>query len=264
MRQTPKPWVAWLTLAAYAPSFAQQPPPPAAPKAQEPGTLTDDEFRLPLDPPTAADVDRLIPLLNAPGYKDREKATQDLLQIGAPAFAKLRDAYAASADLEVQLRIEQTVRTAYLNRYIFDKYGFLGVSLAPVQTKVHQGPKAVEVENTVQIRQVIADTGASRAGLKAEDIVTALNGAPVAGTGQDAIARFSETIRTFAPGTKVRLKIEREGKPMAIDAVVGRCPEETARRGGVRFSGEYANVSARFEEWWYRFFLRTDLTRPGE
>lgn len=232
-------------------AFAQQPEEPT-PTPEAP--LTDEEFRLPLDDQTAAEVDRLISQLNAPKHADREKASQRLVEIGAPAFAKLRDAYAQSDDLEAKLRIESAVRTSYLNRYVFDKYGFLGVQLQAVDPKVQKGGKPVPMENSLQIGRVIADTGASRAGLQAEDIVLAMNGAPVVGSGQDAVARFSATIRTYPPGTKIRLNIERNGNPMVIDAVVGRCPEESARARTVGFWQEYGKVSERFHEWWTKYF----------
>ena len=51
-------------------------------------------------------ADQLIPKLGSPSYQEREEATAGLIEIGAPAFAKLRAAYHATANLEVLLRIE--------------------------------------------------------------------------------------------------------------------------------------------------------------
>lgn len=247
-----------LTLSTLAP--AQQPPDPNEPQSPPELPLTDEEFHLPLDQETTAEVDRLIPLLNAPAFSEREKATEALLAIGAPAIAKLRDAYAQSDDLEARLRIEETVRSAYLNRHVFDKYGFLGVQLQQVNTAKQKvggqpPPPAARVENALQIGRVITDTAASRAGIQAEDIVYSLNGVPVVGGGQDAVTRFSTNIRTFPPGAKIKLDIERNGTRMLIEAVIGRCPEESARARSVGFWPEYGKACARFEEWWNKFFV---------
>jgi len=244
---------------AEAPAVPARPTAPTA--APEEIPLTDEEFQLPLDDKTAAEVDRLIPLLNSPAYAEREAATEKLTEVGAPAFAKLRKAYADSDDLELKLRIERVVRTGYLDRYVFDKYGFLGVQLQMVDpARMQKGGKPVPTENALQIGRVIADTGASKAGLQAEDIVVALNGAALVGSGQDAVNRFSSTIRTFRPGTPVRLNILRNGLPIVIDAVVGRCPEESARARTVGFWQEYGKACDRFDEWWLKFFAPSPAT----
>jgi C-terminal processing protease CtpA/Prc len=259
----------FLVLALGSITVAQQAQKPNEPPAQADPPLTDEELHLPLDPQTAAEVDRLIPLLNSPTFSERERATEALAAIGARAFAKLRDAYAQTDDLEVRLRIEQTVRSGYLNRHVFDKYGFLGVQLQPVDTAKQrpgkQPPPAATVENALQINRVIADTAASRAGLQAEDIVYSLNGVPVVGGGQDAVNRFSANIRTYPPGAKITLDVERSGKRMMIDAVIGRCPEESARARTVGFWPEYGKACARFGEWWNEYFVPvTQLSKHGE
>lgn len=254
-------WLLWpLGLAA------QIAPDPSGPEVEKP--LTDEEFHLPLDANAAAEVDLLIPQLNSPQSSEREKATERLVELGAATFSKLRSAYAQSDDLEVQLRISQVVRTAYLNRHVFDKYGFLGVQLqsldAAAARKQNQNPNRPMIpppappqstENALQIGRVIADTAAARAGLQAEDVVYSLNGIPVVGAGNEAVNKFSANIRTFPPGAKITLDIERNGVRMKVDAVIGRCPEESARARSVGFWPEYGKVCARFEEWWKKYFL---------
>jgi hypothetical protein len=252
----------WLAGAAQAWAPPQVPPavgpvvPPAAPvvaAALPPlGPLTDDEFRLPLPDEDAANVDRLVPLLGSPDYKQRETATTALIEIGAPAFAKLRTAYEQADDLEARLRIEQVVRTAYLNRYVFDRNGFLGISLAPYEPKDVKGPRRTDIESGVRVTQIIANTGAAKAGLRADDVITAMNGTPVPGTGGESTARFSESIRQTPPGTKVRLTVFRDGNMVTLDATIGRCPEDNV--GRVRFAGLYVQVSERFGTWWFKYF----------
>ena len=226
--------------------------PPAAPASPPLGPLTDDEFRLPLDPEDAANVDKWVSLLGSPDYKQRETATTALIEIGAPAFAKLRTAYEQTDDLEVRLRVEQVVRTAYLNRYVFDRNGFLGISLAPYEPNAVKGPRRTDIESGVKVTQVIANTGAAKAGLRAEDVITAMNGMPLSGTGLEATSHFSEAIRQNPPGTKVRLTVLRDGNTQTIEATIGRCAEDNVRK--VRFAGLYDQVSERFGTWWFKYF----------
>lgn len=218
------------------------------------GPLNDDEFRLPLEPSEAANVDRLIVLLGSPDYKHREAATTALIDFGAPAFAKLRTAYEQSDDLEVRLRVEQVVRAAYLNRYVFDRNGFLGVQLASLEQTQARGRPQLNVENGVVIGRVLPDTAASRAGLQENDIVVALNGVPLTGKGMDGVTRFRDAIPGFLPGTKIRLDVLRGNAKKEFEVVIGRCPEDSARNGSVRFSGLYHQVNERFETWWFKYF----------
>ncbi len=234
---------------------------PAVPAPPPPGPLTDDEFRLSLEIEEAANVDRLIPLLGSPDYKQREAATSSLIEIGAPAFAKLRTAYEQTDDLEMRLRVEQVVRTAYLNRYVFDRNGFLGISLAPYEPRDTKGPRRAEIESGVKVTQVIANTAAAKAGLRAEDVIVAMNGVPVAGPGRDSTDRFSDSIRQNPPGTKVRLTVLRETNTLTLDAIIGRCPEDNVRR--VRFAGLYDQVSERFETWWFKYFRVAAKSEDG-
>mgnify|MGYP001601535809 CR=1 FL=1 len=232
--------------------LGQLPVLPAVPAPPPLGPLDDGEFRLPLDDDEAATIERFIPMLGSPDFKQRETATASLIDLGAPAFAKLKAAYEQTDDLEMRLRIEQVVRTAYLNRYVFDRNGFLGISLQPYEPRDVKGPRRADIETGVKVTQVIANTGAAKAGLRADDVIIAMNGAPLSGTGREATDRFSDSIRLNPPGTKLRLTILRDANTMTLDAIVGRCPEDNVRR--VRFAGLYDQVSERFETWWFKYF----------
>ncbi len=230
----------------WAQPFPGEPAPPSL------GPVTDDEFRLPLDDATAAGVDQSISLLGSPDYKNREAATTSLIEIGAPAFAKLREAYRQTEELEVRLRIEQVVRTAYLNHYVFDHNGFLGVQLDPLDQNNPKGPRLPGPESGVKIRMVVTQSAAARAELKVGDIIMSMNGITLSGVGQDAVNRFRERIRTTKPGTKVRFEILREMKPKSVDVIMGRANEVSVRT--VMFAGVYLQVSERFETWWFKYF----------
>jgi|SRR5579871_49071 len=63
----------------------------------------------------------------------------------------------------------------------------------------------------VLIAQVTPDSPAAKAGLKVGDVITTINNDPV-----EDVNSFRLAVAGFAPGTKVELKVNREGKTMDI------------------------------------------------
>jgi putative serine protease PepD len=70
-----------------------------------------------------------------------------------------------------------------------------------------------------QVTTVKADTPASKAGLKAGDVITAINGATVANA-DDLTAK----INAHKPNQKVTLTVTRNGKSLSIDVTLGVRP----------------------------------------
>ena len=68
----------------------------------------------------------------------------------------------------------------------------------------------------VNVAQVVDQSPASDAGLKAGDIITRLNGSPAAN-----IERVMREIAVMGPGAKANLEFVREGKPMNATATLG-------------------------------------------
>ncbi len=250
-------WIALISLEAFVVQAWGQAATDERLEAQQLGPLTDEEFRLPIDPATEAEVTRLLPLLNAPSFTEREQATQRLLDIGAPAFAKLREAYHQAEYLEERLRIEKVVRSAYVNYHVLDRNGFLGVSMDTSMQRPVKGPNSTESETGLRIGQVTADTGAARAGLRSGDVILALNGKPFQSGEND---QFSQSIRQFRPGTVVRLTILRDSQRLTIEPTLGRCPEEVLKRSRVLFRDDYLKAAERFPEWWYKYFAPANPT----
>ena len=95
-----------------------------------------------------------------------------------------------------------------------------------VETKGKFGGLGIEItqdNGVIKVIDTMDDTPASRAGIKAGDIITALNGKPVQGLSlKDAVEQMRG-----APNSKVTLTIKREGvdKPLQdIDAAGGHPP----------------------------------------
>lgn len=85
-------------------------------------------------------------------------------------------------------------------------------------TKADEKPelfKALGTNSGVLISRVQKDGPADKAGLKAEDIITALNGKPVK-DGEDLVGRVSDT----PVGTAVNLTVDRDGKRMDFKVTI--------------------------------------------
>ncbi len=254
---------------ATLPAMAQRPA-PVAPVQQIPGPdadvelderfrnepVTDEEFNLPLDPTAGKSADELIKKLGSPSFKEREEATAGLIEIGAPAFPKLRDAYRATNKLEVQLRIEHVVRTAYLNHHVYDRSGFLGINLQSYVASSDEHPKLPPGSVGVKVGRIIPNTAADRAGLQVDDVIFEVDGASLKGEGMQVVENFSAMIRARGPGGKMNLTIMRGTQRIPAAVTIGRCPESVAKEGNVRVVSEnrYKAV-ARFPKWWSKYFL---------
>jgi len=94
------------------------------------------------------------------------------------------------------------------------KRGQLGVTIAPVTPDVAE---ALALKNTggALITQIAKDSAASRAGLRAGDIVTALNGRNV-----KSAAEFRNAIGLLRVGEKVEITLLRDGQNRKITAEV--------------------------------------------
>ncbi len=100
--------------------------------------------------------------------------------------------------------------------------------------------KAFKLDGGVPVTVVVPEGPSARAGLKAEDIITSVNGTPVK-SGDDLISKVSE----LPVGSKAALEIDRQGKKMKFDVAIedraqlyadnpivgmGRKPEEAVQK----------------------------------
>jgi hypothetical protein len=227
-------------------------------------SVTDEEFRVPVDASAAAELDRLIPMLSSPRFEEREEATAALMDLGVPAIARLREAYRNNDDFELRSRIETIVRETYMDKYV--GIGFLGISQDTQFTPGHQDdPRIPPGHVGVIINQVIPGTGAERAGLLRGDIVIAMDGVPLDGQGQGAVEGFGARIRAGGPRARVVLSILRGPMELELPAVLGRPKGDMLAPGRImRVNAAAATYRAqsRFEIWWHKFF-RQDESPPA-
>ena len=95
------------------------------------------------------------------------------------------------------------------------EWGWLGISITEVSED--EAPKLGLAEaKGVVIRQVVAGQPADQGGVKANDVVLAINGTLV-----DGPRDLQRIISSTPVGRTVKLKLWREGKPTELDVVVG-------------------------------------------
>ena len=116
--------------------------------------------------------------------------------------------------------------------------GYLGVHIENVTPALAQAFHAGATTNGALIGDVSPNGPAARAGLEKGDIVTQLNGEQVTDSDQ-----LRSEIGTMDPGTRVNLKVLREGKPMDLSVTLGNFPtnEEQASNGGPSVNSENGN-----------------------
>ena len=86
------------------------------------------------------------------------------------------------------------------------------------------------------VQDVIANAPAGKAGVKAGDVVTSVNGKAVEDRGQ-----LTRTVASIPPGGKANLSLLRKGKKLEVSVTVGTRPDEEAlARGEGAEEGESA------------------------
>jgi Do/DeqQ family serine protease len=106
--------------------------------------------------------------------------------------------------------------------------GVLGVNIQTLSPDIAQ---SMDLGNTqgALVSQVIDGSAAEKAGIKAGDVITAVNGKPV----KDAAA-LRNSIGLLRIGDKVDISLMRDGKPRRVTATIGeRDTTEEARAAGV-------------------------------
>jgi serine protease Do len=103
--------------------------------------------------------------------------------------------------------------------------GFLGIT---PQELTPDMAKAFGVPNThgVAVASVVADSPASKAGLKVGDVITAVNGTPA-----EDVNSFRLQVAGFAPGTTIHLKIDRSGQTLDLPVTLSTFDLEAEGRG---------------------------------
>lgn len=131
--------------------------------------------------------------------------------------------------------VEQLIKEGSVTR------GFLGVTLQPVDSELAKYYKLEEVHGAL-ISEVLKDSPADQAGLKQEDIILAYNNTPV-----ESLSSFRNAVSLMAPGSRLHLKILRDGKTHEVRATISSVPKENlpvALATGNKLGIQVQNLSA--------------------
>ena len=98
--------------------------------------------------------------------------------------------------------------------------GFLGVTLQPIDSELAACYKLEKVYGAL-VTDVVKGSPAEKAGLRQEDVIVAYNGKEV-----ESLSALRNAISLMMPGTRVVLKVVREGKIIEIPVTVTQIPAE--------------------------------------
>ena len=98
--------------------------------------------------------------------------------------------------------------------------GLLGINMQQLTDKLAKEFNA-PIKEGILVADVVPGGGAEKAGVEAGDVISELNGQPA-----NDVTAFRSTVASMMPGTKVELKVFRNGKPKTISVtLVERGPD---------------------------------------
>jgi S1-C subfamily serine protease len=110
--------------------------------------------------------------------------------------------------------------------------GWLGVAVG----RAEADPAAAGTTAGIAITGVVADSPAAEAGLRAQDRIVTLEGAPVS-----SFEDFRSTLRGMGPGSWVSFTVERDGEEMDFDARLAGAPDT---ENGIRIRVGWIGIDA--------------------
>jgi serine protease Do len=106
--------------------------------------------------------------------------------------------------------------------------GYLGVNIQPVTPEIAEGLGIKETHGAL-VSDAQPDTPAAKAGIKAGDVVTKVNGEQV----KDA-RDLSRRISSLAPGANVKITVLRDGKERELSVSLAKLPDRRADNNSSR------------------------------
>lgn len=162
------------------------------------------------------EIGKLVGQLADPSFNVRQQAAKDLRELGSKQRDKvqmaLMKAYRNSDDPEVRFRSREI-----LTELLVASLGYIGISYAKREHIDVQGKKRW----VILINEVQNDSPASKAELRAGDVILRLNGKEL---GADADVDFPKTIKSIGSGVVVVFNIEREGGEKRVSVTLGTWP----------------------------------------
>jgi hypothetical protein len=169
-------------------------------------------------------IERLIIRLDAKTWKQRKKASQELLDtLSKHPYALRFVLFATSKSKEPEIRFKgREILKRYFRQHEYDpnrKMGFIGISLAS------GGVFRLEGESYVPIRVVFTQSGfpGEKAGIKPCDLILSIDG--IKCSRNFSISAFVEYVSSKSPGDKINLLLYSRGAKVKLPVVLGARPE---------------------------------------
>lgn len=102
------------------------------------------------------------------------------------------------------------------------KRGLLGIKGMEMTADIAKAFK-LDVQRGAFVSEVLPNSGSAKAGIKSGDVITSLNGKPL-----NSFAELRSRIATTEPGTKVKLGLIRDGKPLEVEVTLDKSTSSTA------------------------------------
>ena len=102
------------------------------------------------------------------------------------------------------------------------KRGLLGIKSTEMSADIAKAFN-LDVQRGAFVSEVLPGSGSAKAGVKAGDIITSLNGKPL-----NSFAELRSRIATTEPGTKVKLGLLRNGKPLEVEVTLDTSTSSSA------------------------------------
>lgn len=120
----------------------------------------------------------------------------------------------------------------------------LGVRLQTMTPDLQEAFGATQGHG-VLISQVMKQSAAAKAGLKAGDVITAIDASPVS-----SVRSLLEAVAAHSPGDEVKLDILRQGEPMSVSASLGAHPLAEKMAAGKRWKGHHDKHGCDMKKGW--------------
>ena len=104
--------------------------------------------------------------------------------------------------------------------------GFIGVSLGEITPDMRQAFGLSPDQGGVAITSVMPNSPGAKAGIKVEDVVLKMNGEKI-----DDLQAFRLRVASLAPGTRIDLKVLRDGKTLDVPVTLAVNDQLTAANG---------------------------------
>jgi serine protease Do len=109
---------------------------------------------------------------------------------------------------------------AQLKAHGYVNHAFLGVRVQPVSADIADSLGLKHAQGAI-VDQPMADSPAAKAGIKAGDVITAVNGTPVKDSRD-----LARTIGMMAPGTSVKVALVHKGEAKTLSVTLAKLPSE--------------------------------------